>query len=286
MKHVRSVTHLAARQEGVLSHWQLVAAAWSRGRIAHATRDLRSLHDGVWLTGAAPVTDLQLWWAATLTAPRTVLADFSAGACWEVRPLRTPMTAVVRPGASGPRQHGTVRVRYSQTLAGDVTRRHGLLITTPERTVIDLWPRLAPRAAARVLRETIRLGHTDVSRMLVALERHRGRRGTATLAATVGVYARLPLDRCRSDAEIEGLLVLDAAGVPLPEVNRKWAGEEADFCWAARRLIIEIDGPQWHLDALENARKTRAWTRAGFDVRRIPSDDVYLQPERLLALTR
>lgn len=284
MTHVHSVDELAARQFGVLAHWQLLEAGWSRKRIAHARRGLRSLHDGVWVTGAAPVTDIQRWWAATITAPRSILSDFSAGACWEMRPLSTTMLAITRPGSYGPRQYGTLRVRYSQRLDGDVTHRHGMAITTPERTIIDLWPYLPPAAATRMLREGIRLGRTEIPRMLAGLERHRGRRGTVSLAATVGVYARLPLDRCRSDAEVEGLLVLDAAGIRVPEVNVRIAGEEADFVWRDRRRIIEIDGPQFHLDALENARKTRIWTLAGYDVRRIPSDDVYRAPDRLIAL--
>lgn len=79
-------------------------------------------------------------------------------------------------------------------------------------------------------------------------------------------------------------MILDAAGVPLPEVNVDRSGEEADFSWPDRRLIIEIDGPAFHRDPLEDARKTRAWTRAGWTVRRIPSDDLYHHPERLLAL--
>ena len=51
-------------------------------------------------------------------------------------------------------------------------------------------------------------------------------------------------------------------------------------------LIIELDGPQFHLDAAEDLRKQRAWEAAGWTVRRIPTDDVYLDPERLLARAR
>jgi len=48
----------------------------------------------------------------------------------------------------------------------------------------------------------------------------------------------LPFHRCRSDAEAFGLVVLDEAGVPLPAVNRRIAGEEADFCWPDVRVIV------------------------------------------------
>ena len=54
--------------------------------------------------------------------------------------------------------------------------------------------------------------------------------------------------------------------------------------WARARLIIEIDGGPFHLDAGADARKEAAWVAAGWTVRRLPSDDVYQRPERLLTL--
>jgi len=34
----------------------------------------------------------------------------------------------------------------------------------------------------------------------------------------------------------------DAHGIPRPEVNAIIAGEEVDFLWRARRLVVETDG--------------------------------------------
>ena len=52
------------------------------------------------------------------------------------------------------------------------------------------------------------------------------------------------------------------------------AAEEADLSWAADRTIIEIDGPPFHRDAGEDARKQACWEKARWTVRRISSDDV------------
>lgn len=286
MTNVHRIEDIASTQHGVLAYWQLIAAGWSADRAARALRGLRRLHDGVAVTGAGPVTDIQRWWAATLTAPGSVLSRFSAGACWEMRWLETGMTAVTRVGRGGPRQYGTLRVHYSVDVAAHTVRRHGLLVTSPERTIIDLWPALEGNAPSRLLREGMRLRRTDAPKLLAALDLHSGRRGVATLRDTVAVYARLPLDRCRSDAEVEGLLVLDAAGVALPRVNERHEGEEADFSWPDRRLIIEIDGSAFHQDPLEDARKTRIWTLAGWQVRRTPAAAVYADPAHLVALAR
>ncbi len=78
--------------------------------------------------------------------------------------------------------------------------------------------------------------------------------------------------------------VLRGAHRPLPRLNARVAGEEADLSWARCRLIIEVDGGPFHLDRGEDARKQRTWERAGWTVRRLPSDDVYERPDLLLAV--
>lgn len=254
------------------------------GRCDHALGALRRVHDGVYATGHAPLTPAQRRWAATLTAPRTVLAYVSGGCFWDLRDREPRAPTVVRPGHTGPNRRPDLVVRYSATLSGNVVCRDGLWVTTPERTLIDLWPTVHGRARDRMLRDAIRLHHTTHRELGRVLFGHRGRRGTASLRATCALYERLPLSRCRSDAEVEGLVVLDAVAVEIPRVNARIAGEEADFSWPDRKLIIEIDGPQFHRDPLEDARKTRIWIAAGYTVRRISSDDVYASPERLVAL--
>ena len=78
--------------------------------------------------------------------------------------------------------------------------------------------------------------------------------------------------------------ILRNAGRPVPRLNRRVAGEEADLSWLEFRLIVEIDGGPFHLDVGEDARKQAVWEAAGWTVRRISSDDVYEAPSRLLAL--
>ena len=275
---------LATRQHGCLARWQLIAGGWTTSSCDHAFARLRRLHDGVYVTGYGPVTVEQLRWAAALTAPRTVLGQQSAGCALGVLGVEPSAPTVVRPGFRGIRRSPDLVVRYSATLVGNVVRRDGLWMTSAERTVIDLWPLLHGRERERVLRDAIRLKATTFPKLQSAFVRNAGRRGVGELRGVCDVYSRLPLSRCRSDAEIEGLVVLDRAGLPIPSVNVRRAGEEADFSWPGPRRIVEIDGPQFHRDPLEDARKTRVWTRAGWTVDRISSDDVYHRPERLLTL--
>jgi very-short-patch-repair endonuclease len=94
------------------------------------------------------------------------------------------------------------------------------------------------------------------------------------------------LSRCRSDAEALAVVTLHDAKVPTPDINVHIAGEEADLSWRDRRLILEIDGGSFHQDKLEDARKTAIWRAAGWHVRRLPSDVVYDDPDRLIRAAR
>ena len=218
-------------------------------------------------------------------APDSFLSHAAAVDAFGFWPFRqSPPLVVTRHGDGGPCWIEGVLVHRSRTLVGETARLRGIPITTPERAAIDVAAKLGPRPLARLVREAIRLKLTDPDRLFAALYRHKGRRGTRRLAHAVADYAGLPYDRARSDPELLAMKILRAAGVTVPLLIVKVAGEEADLVWPSWRLIIEIDGPQWHLDAAEDARKQRIWEAAGFVVRRLPSDDVYVHPERLIAL--
>jgi Protein of unknown function (DUF559) len=278
---------LASRQADLVAAWQLRRAGWSGKQIEHhvRSRGWRRVHRGVFLLSHAPPSQRQLWFAAALTAPGTVLSHGSAGACYGFyRFERRGYEVVTRPGRGGRRRHGALLVFRSNRLDGDLTRYMGIPITTAARMLVDLAPGLNDRHLGRAFRDSIRLKRTTAARILAAVERHRGRRGTAALGALAKRYAGIPYHRTRSDAEGRALEVLHDAGRRPPRVNTKVAGVEADLVWRERRLIVEVDGPQFHQFADEDERKEEAWRSAGFEIRRIGSDEVYDAPASLLAL--
>jgi very-short-patch-repair endonuclease len=192
---------------------------------------------------------------------------------------------VTRPGTTGKRRSGRLLVFHSTTLDGETTRFQGIPITTAERTMIDIAAAgLRGRQTGRMFREAMRLRVATMPALGRTLARHRGERGTRELAELVERYTGIPYHRTRSDAEALALELLHDARLPPPHVNMKVAGEEADLTWREAKLIIEIDGPQFHQFADEDARKQAIWEAAGFDVERIPSDDIYHQPRELLRL--
>jgi hypothetical protein len=150
--------------------------------------------------------------------------------------------------------------------------------------LLDFAASANDRALARAVREAVRLGLTSLPAVSDCLLRHRGRRGTRRVARTIARYSGLPLERARSGAEVRALELIRDAGRRVPRLNVRIAGEEADLSWASLRLIIEIDGGPFHLDAGEDARKQARWEGAGWTVRRVDADDVYDSPHRLFAL--
>src|SRR3954451_4475701 len=166
---------LAAPQEGCVASWQLGRADWSWDATGHRTLDLRRLHDGVFVTGDAPPTRLQRWWAATLTAPGSVLAFASAGAAYEMRPWEGGFEVIVRQGSGGPRRHGTLLICHTKHLHATIL--NGLPITTPERILADLWPRLDAKQQGHLLRNALRLKRLTIPSLDAQLQqasaRHR-----------------------------------------------------------------------------------------------------------------
>lgn len=287
MRDVR-VARLASKQFNRVSRTQLIELGLSDSAIAHrvAIGRLVTVDQGVF--ALAPVLqhdDWGRWMGATLTARGSVLSHVSAATAWGIWSLPRQFETITRPGSGGPRRHGPVLVFRSSTLADECEVLRGIPITSVPRTLLDLAGGVSERPLARALREAVRLRLTTVSALADRLGHYRGRRGSRRLAAAIARYTGLPLERARSGAEVRALEVLRTAGCPLPRLNVRVAGEEADLSWSDRRLIIEIDGGPFHLDGGEDARKAACWKAAGWTVRRVRSEDVYQHPQRLLTLS-
>lgn len=271
------------RQEGVFAVWQLRRAGWSEAKARHAVRGLREIHHGVRVTGDAPLTERQLCWAAVLTEPGTLLSHASLARLLKFDDWRAHHQTVTRRGSGGIQRHpGLVVYRSSRLAPVEVGDVDGLPCVSPARALLDLMPQRPERSARRLVRGALRERAVNARDLRIILALHPGRRGITRLRQYTNEYAHLPIHRTKSDAEALGLAVLDGVGVPIPLVNVLVAGEEADFVWREHRWIVELDSRRWHHPA-EDARKQAAWERAGWTVRRVPTDDVYDRPHRLLA---
>src|SRR3954470_23893642 len=103
---------LASRQADVVAAWQLVAAGWCAMRIRHRAKrgGWATLHRGVYVLSAGPLRREQLWFAAALSTPDSVLTHGSASARWGLPP--------VRPRLRGGHAAGTGRAQAARQFAG------------------------------------------------------------------------------------------------------------------------------------------------------------------------
>lgn len=273
---------LAARQDELFARWQLIDAGWSHDHVLVRARSeaWRTIHSGVYARVLGPLTRRQLLRAATLTAPHTYLHSLSAAEQYGFHAWDGGYETVVRPGNGGKRRYPGLVVARSRTLDGDVGRKNGLPVVRPERALAELAAGdLNNGQLRRAFREACRLKCTTAERIARSLD---GQRGTRSLAALCDRYATIPYHRCRSDAESCGLEVLFDAGIPLPQVNVGVAGREADYVWRRRKLIVEVHSKEFHPFAIDDLEKKDRWEGAGYTVRYVWANDIYVRPDRLL----
>jgi very-short-patch-repair endonuclease len=85
----------------------------------------------------------------------------------------------------------------------------------------------------------------------------------------------------RSRLEDEFLAFVARYGLPAPEVNQIVAGFEVDMLWREQRLIVELDGRDYHQHRFEQDRDRDATLlSAGFPVLRITPKRIRHEPDR------
>jgi very-short-patch-repair endonuclease len=263
---VVSIAQLAAAQHGVVSIAQLVAAGISKHGAARRAKAgwLHRVHRGVYAVGYARLTEEGQWWAAILAiGERAILSHLSAAALWNIRPQSSGPVHVMVPGRGGRAKRRGVTVHHSVTLTADeLTRRHGIPVTSPARTIADLRRVLSPD------------------------DLHAAIRKVEILRLDIGPQPGFEPDEAKSKLERLALRVCREQRVPEPEVN-VWIGKfQVDLLWRARRLIVELDSWQFHgtRSAFESDRaRDVALKLLGYDVVRFTWRQVKREPKRVAA---
>jgi very-short-patch-repair endonuclease/predicted transcriptional regulator of viral defense system len=272
------IARLAARQHGMVTRLQLLAAGLSVDDIAYRLRigRLVRIHRGVYAVGHVPPSPHARAMAAVLACgPGAVLSHRSAGALWALGPRWGAPVDVTARGKR--RQRTGIRVHRSSTLTrADITRHYGIPVTTPARTLLDLADVLDDKALARAVNEA-RLARKGTTAELAAiLTRSPGR-------ATTRLKPILDHGPTRSPLEDAFLKFVKDHGLPTPEVNQVIAGHEVDILWRHHKLVVELDSRTHHDTdaAFETDRDRDAdLLKAGFPVLRITSQRLRRNPDR------
>jgi very-short-patch-repair endonuclease len=280
-----AIAEIARRQHGVVTRAQLGAIGLGRGSIAHrvAQGRLHRVHRGVYLAGHQARPPLARETAAVLACGAgAVLSHRSAAHLWGL-PAGDSQVTVTIPARKSAHPTGVRVYRARQLDAGDVARRHGLPLTSPSRTVIDLAGALSERELERVFDEALRLRLVRREGLRAALDGSRGRRGTGVLRGLLDQGGRT---LTRSEAEERLLALVRAARLPRAEVNVRVGRHEVDFLWRDARLVVEVDGFAYHSSraAFERDRLRDAELQAaGFRVMRVTWRQISDEPAALVA---
>jgi very-short-patch-repair endonuclease len=255
------IAELAARQHGVVTLAQLIAAGLNRDAIAYRRRvgRLHLLHRGVYAVGHRPPSPLATGMAAVLACGlAAALSHRSAAALWRIV-TRWPRL----PEVTAPTKHRLKGIHVHRSSDAETTTHYGICVTTPLRTLVDLADVLTPTELTRALNEAQVQGLVKAADLATLLTRYPGRR-TARLTPQKGAT--------RSHLEDRFVRFLKRHQLPLPELNQVIAGHEVDAVYRRERLVIELDSRQFHTtaNAFENDRDRDAdLLNAGFSTIRI-----------------
>jgi very-short-patch-repair endonuclease len=176
--------------------------------------------------------------------PRAVLSFRSAAALSGIRPTARERIEVTLPGR--PRARAGIQIHDAALAAHEVTRRRGIPVTTPTRTLVDLAGVLDQTQLRRALDEAEVLGLLDRQALATAAVGRRGTRALLALLAEGEIGAR----RTRRELERRFLEFLRSAGLPLPETNvvlhLPGRSPEVDCLWRDSDLVVELDGHATH----------------------------------------
>lgn len=278
---------LADLQHGVGANWQFQRMGMGRSAILHRTQSgrLHRLHRGVYAIGHTSLTQRSRWMAAVLrVGPDAALSYHSAAALSEISRGRSGPIHVSCPRKT-PSPQG-IALHRSTLPADEVTTHDGIPVTTVPRTLLDLAAVLSDEQLAWALNQAELLRLDDALSLPALADRYPGRRGVRRVRRVLAAFAGPRLTR--SELEHAFLDFLGRHGLPMPATNVQVtaAGRsyECDFVWHDRRVIVELDGYEFHSSRHmfhTDRRRDRALKAARWETIRVTEWDLRGAPAAL-----
>jgi very-short-patch-repair endonuclease len=245
---------IAERQHALIRHDQAVAVGIGDDAIG------RRIASGLWsailprvyLVHGAPATGRQAAMAAVLWAgDDAVVSHRTAGILWGLDGVDTTRVEVTVPYRRAPR-NARVTVHRSHTLpAVDRDAIHGIPVTSPARTIVDLSAVLTGEALPSALESALRLRLTTHSFVEWRLRElgGKGRKGARELRRILDERGR-DAGALESRLEVKLARLLTASRLP-PPVRQFWLDLHGDryrldFAWPDRKVALEADGYETH----------------------------------------
>jgi very-short-patch-repair endonuclease len=234
---------------------------------------------GVYAVGRPQVSRFGRWMAAVLSCgPDAVLSHETAAALWEIRPSKDLSIHLSLPRAQYPRR-GNVFVHRRSLAENDVGERHGLPVTTPICTLIDMAVRLDRDPLEAAINEADKLNLVGPDSLRSAIDQVGRRPGVGVLREVLD-YRTFTLTQ--SQLERIMLPIARRAGLDKPETSIWVHGFLVDFFWRQLGLVAETDGLRYHRTPQQQARdrfRDQSLTAMGLTVLRFTRAQVRYEPD-------
>ncbi|MGN6275735.1 MAG: DUF559 domain-containing protein [Solirubrobacterales bacterium] len=207
-----------------------------------------------------------------------VLSHSSAAALWRIGYERRDVIELSLPSPSDRRHRGLEIHRRPSLQQSDPTTRHGIPVTTPIQTIIDMTLPLDRRAVERMINEADKYDLVHPPELREALDRRQGEPGVARLRT---ILDRRTFRLTKEELERRFLPLARRAGLPTPLTGQQVNGFEVDFYWPDLGLVVETDGLRYHRTPAEQARdrlRDQAHTAAGLTQLRFTHEQVRYEP--------
>jgi very-short-patch-repair endonuclease len=245
-------------------------------RRREADGELHELYTDVWAVGRRKVTPLGNLIAAMLSCgPASFLSHRTAAALHGLRAINVNAIEVTLVAGRTYVRKGLEVHRTAKPPVPEELRSVGhLRYSSFPRTLIELAPRETPAELDRLIAEAARKRLLDPVAIQAAIGRHARRPGLARLKAALVAYRPHP-DR-KSDLERAfDAWLLEHPEIPEPRRNVHIDGWEIDCWWPEQRVVLELDGRDYHTSVKEMDRDRRKDTRLqilGIRVMRVAGD--------------
>lgn len=282
---------LSDLQHGRIHLEQLRAAGIGANALAHRLRTgrLRRVLPSVYAVGRAESEFLGRSMAAVLHFKGDAVASAtSAAELW--RFLDTTQAGTQHPihvllaGRNASPVPG-VRIHRTKAVAQqDIRWRHGIPVTSPARTLLDLAGVFDDFELEAALSAALRRSAVRPTQIIDVIARNPHAKGVRKLRTLVEAAAK-PHDT-RSDYERQLLALIREAELPLPRTNAYVGPHMVDMLWPDLKFVVEFDSWSFHGDrsSFEQDRlRDQVLSTADHQVMRVTARHIDHTPTALVA---
>lgn len=281
------MAHVAERQRARINCAQLQLVGVTAKMIRHDLRigALHRRYQGVYVVGPdIPVALGEETAALLAVGDPTALCLDTAAVIWEL-PIAVPRVVhLLVPADRAPRSRPGIQVHRTLRFdPPDLTFRHGLPVTTPERALLDLAIAHDSWTVERCFDEALHRRLISPTKVRELADRHPRHPGAKLLLALADL--RRAKGVTKSDLEIRTVHLLRAANVTDPHRNHPIEVYTLDLYWPHARYGLELDSWQWHAGPRafkRDRRKSARMKDLGIELDRI-TDEMLKDPLPLIA---